>query len=80
VEPSLRLRLDTWRWISQLSGEHFQLRGVDDARIVLSQLGSWATGPLTEALHDADVYVRVHVAQCIERMGPRGLAAGPELL
>lgn len=78
--PSARLQLRVWERISQLSGEHFQLRGVDDARFVLSRLGAWATEPLCEALHDNDVYVRVHAAQCLERMGPRATVAGPALV
>lgn len=78
--PSPRLVLAVWERIDQLSGEHFQLRGVDDARFVLARMGDWVTGPLCEALHDEDVYVRVHAAQCLERMGPRASAAGPTLL
>ncbi len=79
-EPSARLSQEVWRHVEQLSGEHFQLRGVDDARFVLSSLGAWATAPLSEALHDRDVYVRVHVAQVLERMGPRATLAGPALV
>jgi len=78
--PSARLRQVVWGSIEMLSGEHFQLRGVDDARFVLSRMGAWVTDPLCQALHDEDVYVRVHAAQCIERMGPRGVDAGPALL
>ena len=78
--PSPRLRLEMWKWISQLSGEHFQLRGVDDARFVLSRMGSWVVEPLCEALHDEDVYVQVHAAQCLERMGSRATTAGPTLV
>ena len=80
AEPSPRLVRDVWRQIEQLSGEHFQLRGVDDARFILSRLGSWVTEPLSRALHDEDVYVRVHAAQCLERMGPRANRAGPVLV
>ena len=79
-EPSPRLQLAVWREIEQLSGEHFQLRGVDDARFILSRMGSWVTAPLADALHDEDVYVRVHVAQCLERRGPRANLAGPTLV
>jgi len=80
TDPSPRLVLAVWREIEQLSGEHFQLRGVDDARFILSRMGSWVTAPLADALHDEDVYVRVHVAQCLERMGPRANQAGPTLV
>lgn len=80
TDASPRLERELWRRVSDLSGEHFQLRGVDDARFTLSHLGSWATGPLSEALHDDDLYVRVHVAQCLERMGPRATLAGPALV
>ncbi len=74
------LQREVWQLISSLSGEHFQLRGVDDARFVLSQMGSWVTEPLSLALHDEDVYVRVHVSQCLARMGPRAVRAGPTLV
>ena len=80
AEPSARLEQEVWRHVEQLSGEHFQLRGVDDARFILSHLGAWATAPLSEALHDEDVYVRVHVAQVLERMGSRATLAGPVLV
>lgn len=79
-DPSPRLRLAVWRQIEQLSGEHFQLRGVDDARFILSRMGSWASEPLGRALHDEDVYVRVHAAQCLERMGPRANSAAATLV
>lgn len=78
--PSPRLLLATWELIAELSGEHFQLRGVDEARFALSRLGSWATEPLARALHDEDVYVRVHAAQCLERMGARANRAGSALV
>jgi HEAT repeat protein len=79
-QPSDRLQLEVWKLISDLSGEHFQLRGVDDSRFILSHLGAWVTGPLCEALHDDDVYVRVHAAQCLARMGARASGAGPTLV
>ncbi|MED6335036.1 MAG: HEAT repeat domain-containing protein [Planctomycetota bacterium] len=78
--PSLRLRRAAWERISQLSGEHFQLRGVDDARFVLAHLGTWVVDLLCRALHDSDRYVRVHAAQCLERMGARAVSAGPALV
>lgn len=73
------LRGETWRLISDLSGEHFQLRGVDDARFILSRLGPWAATELGAALEDDDEYVRLHAAQVLERMGPRGRGAAPSL-
>lgn len=79
-EPSAALRLEVWRRIAQLSGEHFQLRGVDDARFVLARLEAWAAGPLSEVLREDDVWLRVHAAQCLGRMGPRAMAAGPALV
>ncbi len=79
-DPSDRFLREFWRLVSDLSGEHFQLRGVDDARYILSNLGAWATPYLCQALHDKDVYVRVHVAQCLERMRGRATGAGPHLL
>lgn len=77
-QPSKRRELEVWRWIRAL-GE-FQLRGVDDARFVLSSLGPAAATQLARALHDESRYVRAHAAQCLERMGPRGTVAGPELV
>ncbi len=73
------LRASVWRLISDLSGEHFQLRGVDDARFILSRLGPWAAAELGAALEDEDDYVRLHVTQVLERMGQRGAGAAPSL-
>lgn len=70
--PGDALRGELWRLVADLSGEHFQLRGVDDARYVLSRLGPWAGAELGLALGDDDEYVRLHVAQVLERMGKRG--------
>lgn len=75
IVPSEGLLKGTWLWISELSGEHFQLRGVDDGRFVLSSFGPWAAEVFAEALEDDDAYVRLHVAQVLERMGPRGAGA-----
>ncbi|HRV81205.1 MAG TPA: HEAT repeat domain-containing protein [Planctomycetota bacterium] len=75
IEPSNELMHEFWLQVDQLSGEHFQLRGVDDARYALSQLGTWATPHLAQALEDRDPYVRLHTAQVLERMGPRARAA-----
>ncbi len=77
--PSQALLGETWLWISDLSGAHFQLRGVDDARYVLSALGPWAGEVLAEALEDDDDHVRLHTAQVLERMGRRGRAAAGSL-
>lgn len=78
--PSPRLVREVWRQIEQLGGEHFQLRGVDESRFILSRMGAWATVPLCSALHDPDRYVRLHTAQCLERMGPRAVNSGPALV
>ncbi len=77
-ERSARYRLAVWREIRSLGD--FQLRGVDDARFVLSNLGPSAAVLLARALHDASPHVRVHAAQCLERMGPRASIAGGELV
>ncbi|MEM6672952.1 MAG: HEAT repeat domain-containing protein [Planctomycetota bacterium] len=69
----------TWLLVADLSGEHFQLRGVDDARYQLSRLGPWAGSVLAEALEDDDEYVRLHVCQSLERMGRRGHQAAEGL-
>lgn len=78
--PSVAARLAVWKQVADLGEEHFQLRGVDDARFVLARLGSWAVPLLCEALFDTDVYVRLHCAQVLERMGPRATGAGPALM
>ncbi|MFT7167739.1 MAG: hypothetical protein ACI80K_000861, partial [Paracoccaceae bacterium] len=69
------LLAELWLLVADLSGEHFQLRGVDDARYTLSHLGPWAAEELSLALEDDDEYVRLHTTQVLERMGPRGLLA-----
>ena len=58
----------------------FQLRGVDDGRFVLSRMDGDTALVLADALHDENPYTRVHAAQCLQRMGARGRAAGPELV
>ena len=77
-ERSPLYRREVWAWIDRM--REFQLRGVDDARFILERLDRDAADALAEALHEDDLYVRVHVAQSLQRMGPRGAAAGPELL
>ncbi len=72
---SQALRAAVWRAIAELSGERFQLRGVDDARYALSRLPAEAAPELARALGDTDPFVRLHVAQVLERMGPRAALA-----
>jgi HEAT repeat protein len=71
------LQREGWRWIARLA--EWQLRGVDDARYVLVALEDWIVPALAAALHDEDVHVRLHAAQCLERRGPRAAAAAAEL-
>lgn len=75
--PSPALVREGWRWIARL-GE-WQLRGVDDARYVLVALEDWIVPLLAETLHEEDVHVRLHAAQCLERRGRRAAAASAEL-
>lgn len=77
-EWSPRRELETWRLIAGFS--QWQLRGVDDARFVLSREGLHCAGLLAQALADGNRYVRTHAAQCLERMGRRARVAGPALL
>lgn len=77
-EPSPALRLEMWRCIARL--HEFDLRLVDDARFALSRSAHWIVEPLTAALADTDEYVRLHSAQCLERMGPRARSACPALV
>ncbi|MEZ6019747.1 MAG: hypothetical protein R3F17_06485 [Planctomycetota bacterium] len=77
ISPALEREL--WLQIDQLSSEHFQLRGVDDARMVLTDLGTWATPALADCLADNDPYVRLHAAQVLGRRGPRAAAAADAL-
>jgi HEAT repeat protein len=78
LHPSYNLQLEVWRRIDDLAD--WQLRGVDEARDALANMNGWVAEPLGLALEDASPYVRLHAAQCLERMGPRGRAAGPALL
>lgn len=73
--PSAELTSALWRAVAELSGERFQLRGVDDARYALARLPASAAPLLGSALEDADPFVRLHVLQVLERMGGRALAA-----
>ncbi|MCY2961480.1 MAG: HEAT repeat domain-containing protein [Planctomycetota bacterium] len=77
-EPSPELLREAWDRIGRLA--EWDLRRVDDARFVLVRLDAWVVPMLTAALRDADVYTRVHAAQCLERRGPRARAAVPELV
>lgn len=76
--PGDRHALEIWNLIAQL--DDFQLRPVDDGRWALSKLGPGAVHFLAEALHDESRYIRLHVAQSLERMGPRGGPAGSALM
>jgi len=67
-----------WGWIARLS--EFQLRGVDDARFILKNLGADAVPHLSAALVDDDRYVRLHACQCLERMGAKANGAIDALL
>ena len=71
---------ELWMLLADLSGEHFQLRGVDDARHTLALLGPWAAAEFALALEDDDEYVRLHTTQVLERMGARGLAGYDSLI
>ncbi len=77
-EPSPRLQLEMWRRIAALA--EFDLRLVDDARFALVGSAAWIVEPLAAALHEEDAYVRLHVAQCLERMGVRARGACGELV
>jgi hypothetical protein len=76
-ERSARYRREIWAWVARMN--EFQLRGVDDARFLLERMDRDAARILGEALHERDLYVRVHGAQSLARMGPRGAAACAEL-
>lgn len=76
-EPSERLRLEMWRCVARL-GE-FDLRLVDDARFSLSRSSDWIVALLVNALHEKDDHVRLHVVQCLERMGSRARGACTDL-
>lgn len=78
--PTPALRRAVWERVSQLSSEHFQLRGVDDSRYALSRMGPWIASEIAPALFDEDAHVRLHVAQVLERLGPRAQVAGPHLV
>lgn len=69
---------EIWRNIDGMKG--WELLPVDMARYGLSRCGAVAAAQLAEALSDENLYVRLHSAQTLERMGPRGRVAGPALL
>ncbi len=71
-------QLALWRWLARL--DEFQLRGVDDCRFLMARLDWVAAEVLSAALYDESAYVRLGAAQSLERMGPRGGAAGPALI
>lgn len=73
--PSEAQLSEIWSLVQDLSGDTFALRPVDDARYILSHLGPWCARELSTALWDTDPYVRLHVAQVLERMGPRAREA-----
>lgn len=75
---SLRYQLEVWSWIQRFV--EYQLRGVDDARFVLQRMGPEAARIMGEALADSNAYIRVGVAQSLQRMGPRAKPAGPMLV
>ncbi|TAJ05054.1 MAG: hypothetical protein EPO68_16725 [Planctomycetota bacterium] len=76
LEP--RLELELLRRIAMLAA--WQLRYVDDARHVLASMDGRAAAPLAAALADPNRYVRVHAAQCLERMKGRASGALDALL
>ena len=76
--PSRELLHQAWKNIESL--KEWDLRVVDDRRFMLSRSNVWVVELLAQALHEEDVYVRVHAAQCLERMGPRAAGALGELL
>ncbi len=77
-EPSPALVREAWSYIARLA--QWDLRSVDDGRFALVRMESWIVPLLVEALHDEDVYTRVHAAQCLERRGLRARAATTELI
>jgi HEAT repeat protein len=77
-ERSRRFDLEIWKRLGRF--DEFQLRGVDDSRWILEGLDERGAAILAEALHDGNPKIRVHVAQCLERMGPRARVAFDTLL
>ena len=77
-ERSAAHDLVLWRWIFRLN--EFQLRGVDDTRFVFERLDEHAARILAAALSDESRYVRLHVSQCLARLGRRAGVAAAELI
>ncbi len=73
-----RFDVEVWRRLSRLP--EFPLRGVDDSRWICSGLGPHAAKILAQALHDTDPHIRVHTAQCLERMEGRATVAVDDLV
>ncbi|HTF89123.1 MAG TPA: HEAT repeat domain-containing protein [Planctomycetota bacterium] len=72
------LERQIWKCIQAL-GE-WDLRVVDDRRFILTDMNAWIVDPLMQTLHEKNVYLRIHAAQCLQRLGLRARKAGPELL
>lgn len=78
AEPrSAHFELELWNWIQVFT--EFQLRGVDDGRYIITDLGAESVDEVAKALHDTNRYIRVHVAQSLGRMTRRGEDAADEL-
>lgn len=78
--PSDAQLFEVWSLVKDLSGDTFALRPVDDARYILSQLAPWCAREVALALLDQDAYVRLHVAQVLERMGGRARETEGDLI
>lgn len=73
-----RYEREVWRAVAALGS--WQLRPVDEARFMLQRQRETAAAILAQALGDGDVYVRLHTAQSLARMGPRGRVAEGALI
>lgn len=78
--PSDAQLFEIWSLVEDLSGDTFALRPVDDSRYVLGNLAPWCAREVALALLDEDPFVRLHVAQILERMGPRARETEPQLI
>lgn len=75
--PSDRLALRILETVDRL--REYQMRTIDDARLVLERLGRTAVPFLRLGLADEDAKIRGYAIEVLTLLGPRALDAAPEL-
>lgn len=76
--PSDRLALRVLETVDRL--REYQMRTIDDARLVLERLGRTAVPFLRLGLADEDSKIRGYAIEVVALLGPRAIEAAPELV